>query len=234
MSETADAPVAATADAPRVRRKRGAGGRPRRLGVTEAVLEAAIALAAEGEGIAQLTLDAIAARAGVGRPTIYRRWPSKDALLEEVFARVVLVAPDYGNVRDDLIEWVRVQAERVQSPLGSLWKAYFNRNEGDDVPEILRQAKDRNFIMVRRGIERGELLPDTDPQLVMDLIFGMIWFQVMVYHRSLDPSFPVTLVDTVLNSCWAAESPAAALSGGQAPIRSAAIGEKEFSTQASS
>lgn len=106
----------------------GVGGRRRRPGVTDEILEATIALATEG-GLEDLTLDAIATRAGVGRPTIYRRWDSKDALLEEAMDKMVqqmVVIPKPGSIRDELIEFSKVQIERLQSPLRSLWVAYFN------------------------------------------------------------------------------------------------------------
>src|SRR5271165_1653515 len=91
------------------RTERPARGRPRRPGVTEAILEATVALAAEG-GLEDVTLDMIAGRVGVGLHTIYRRWPSKEALLQAAFERIVSnIWPDLdcGNVRDDLIAWAR-------------------------------------------------------------------------------------------------------------------------------
>jgi AcrR family transcriptional regulator len=187
-------------------RPRGPGGRPRRTGVTEAILEATIALSAEG-GIEDVTLDAIAARAGVARPTIYRRWESKEALLEEAMAMMIqqmVVVPQPGSIRDELIEWISVQIERMQSPLRSLWVAYFNVERASLAKDAIRRGHDLEADIIRRAVERGELRPDTDPDFLVELIFAMVWYQTTAYDRRLDSSFGEILVDTVLNS-WLAD-----------------------------
>jgi AcrR family transcriptional regulator len=192
-----------------VPRRRGHGGRPRRPGVTDSILVATIELAAEG-GLEDLTLDAIAERAGVGRPTIYRRWPSKDALLAEAIEMIAEkygVDPHTGNVRDDLVEWVRRTIEYVQSPLRSVWLAYFNVDESHLAEEAVTRARDRNVDIVRRGIERGELRPDTDPNLLAEMMFATVWYQVTLRHRRLEPEFAAVVVDALLNSWWAAGKP---------------------------
>jgi AcrR family transcriptional regulator len=189
----------------------GVGGRRRRPGVTDAILEATIALATEG-GLEDLTLDAIATRAGVGRPTIYRRWDSKDALLEEAMDKMVqqmVVIPKPGSIRDELIEFCRVQIERLQSPLRSLWVAYFNVESALPSTEAIKRAHDLEADIIRRGVQRGELKVDTDPDFLIELIVAMVWYQTMRDHRSLETSFAETLVDTVLNS-WLADQSSAA------------------------
>jgi AcrR family transcriptional regulator len=194
-----------------VTKPRGRGGRPRRPGVTDSILDATIELAAEG-GLEDLTLDAIAARAGVGRPTIYRRWPSKDALLAEAIEMIAEkygVFPHSGNVRDDLVEWARLAIQNMQSPLRSVWLAYFNVDEAHFAEEAVKRARDRNVDIVRRGVERGELRSDANPELLAEMVFSTIWYQVTLRHRRLEPEFAETVVDTVLNSWWAGDAPAA-------------------------
>jgi AcrR family transcriptional regulator len=184
------------------------GGRPRRPGVTDIILDATIALAAEG-GLEDLTLDAIAVKAGVGRPTIYRRWPSKDALLDEAMNKMIeqmVVVPKPGNIRDELVEWISVQMERMQSPLRSLWVAYFNAEEAHIAKDALRRGHDIEADIIRRAIERGELRPETDPDLLVYLIFAVVWYQTSMYHRRLDKPFAEAVVDAVLNS-WLADPP---------------------------
>jgi AcrR family transcriptional regulator len=180
----------------------GVGGRPRRPGVTDTILDATIALAAEG-GLEDLTLDAIAVKAGVGRPTIYLRWPSKEALLDEAMNKMIeqmVVVPKPGNIRDELIEWISVQMERLQSPLRSLWVAYFNAEEAHVAKDALKRGHDIEADIIRRAIERGELRADTDPDLLVYLIFAVVWYQTSVYHRHLETPFAETVVDAVLNS----------------------------------
>jgi AcrR family transcriptional regulator len=183
------------------------GGRRRRPGVTDAILEATISLATEG-GLEDLTLDAIAIRAGVGRPTIYRRWESKDALLEEAMDKMVeqmVIVPQPGSIRDELIEFSEVQIERLQSPLRSLWVAYFNVESALPSTEAIKRAHDLEADIIRRAVERGELREDTDPDFLIELIVAMVWYQTMRDHRRLETSFAETLVDTVLNS-WLVDS----------------------------
>ena len=169
-------------------------------------MEAAVSMAAEG-GLEDLTLDSIAARAGVGRPTIYRRWESKDALLAaaiDVISERYFAPHDTGSVRDDLVLFAREQIERVQGPMRSLWEALYNVEESGFGRDAVARALDRNAVIIRRAVERGELRPDTDPELLLTIIFAPIWYQVTAHHRRLESSFAVTIVDAVLDS-WYAE-----------------------------
>jgi AcrR family transcriptional regulator len=168
-----------------------------------------MALAADG-GLEELTLDAIAARAGVGRPTIYRRWPSKDALLEEALERIfgtLGTIPQSGHIRDDLIEWTRINIQHVQSPLRSMWVAYFNLEEAHLATDAIKRLHDRSADMIRQAIARGELQDNADPDLLVESIFAIVWYQVTAHHRHLESSFAETAVDLVLNSWWAPGHP---------------------------
>jgi AcrR family transcriptional regulator len=179
-------------------------------GLTESILDATIALAAE-EGLEDLTLDVIAARANVGRPTIYRRWPSKEALFEAAIEKMVddyFIEPHTGNIRDDLVEFARVSIDRVQGPLRSVWTAFFHVDQSHLAPDASRRARDANLAMVRSAIDRGELRADADPLLLVELIFGLIWYRAEI-GREMDESFAEEVVDGVLGSWLADDAPAA-------------------------
>ena len=187
---------------------RGPGGRPRVPGLTDRILEATIALAAQ-EGIEDLTLDVIAARAEVGRPTIYRRWPSKEALLAAAIEKMVdayFETPQAGNIRDELVEFTKKNIAQVQGPLRNSWLAYFNAERAHVASEAIRRAASVSADIVRRGVERGELRPDTDPQLLLELIFAPIWYRSSI-NRPMDPPFAESVVDGVLNSWMAQPEP---------------------------
>ena len=191
-------------------RRRGAGGRPRRPGVTDAILKATTELAAEG-GLEDLTLNAIAERAGVGRPTIYRRWSSKEALLDEVVAKMVeehFRLPKRGNIRDELIEYYQGIIAGVQSPLRTIYVAFFNVGQSQLANDAVQRAIDGAETMIRGAMERGELRPDTDPHLLLELIFGVIWYRAVTTHEHMGPSFAATVVDAALGS-WLATAPKA-------------------------
>ena len=191
-------------------RRRGAGGRPRRPGVTDAILKATTELAAEG-GLEDLTLNAIAERAGVGRPTIYRRWSSKEALLDEVVANMVeehFRLPKRGNIRNELIEYYQGIIAGVQSPLRTIYVAFFNVGQSQLANDAVQRAIDGAEAMVRDAIERGELRPDTEPHLLLELIFGVIWYRAVTTHEHMDPSFAAKIVDAALGS-WLVAQPEA-------------------------
>jgi AcrR family transcriptional regulator len=180
---------------------RGRGGRPRIPGLTDRILEATIELAAEA-GVDDLTLDAIAARAEVGRPTIYRRWASKEALLSEALDKMVETyfrPPKAGNIRDELVEFAQRMMDLVDGPLRSVWLAYFNMERAHVASTAVERAASPPQDIVRRGIERGEIRPDADPQTLMELIFAPIWYRTSI-KRPFDPSFAERIVDGVLNS----------------------------------
>ena len=134
------------------------GGRPRRQGATEAILEATVTLAAE-RGLKELTLDAVAARAGVGRPTIYRRWSSKEALLQDATEMLVeqlaetfkLRLLQTGNVRDDLVAWTCIAIEQVQGDAQPLIAMIYSLREAGVASDILERATDITAGIAKRG-----------------------------------------------------------------------------------
>jgi AcrR family transcriptional regulator len=175
-------------------------GRPRRQGVTEAILEATLALAEE-QGIDELTIESIAARANISRPTLYRRWPSKDALLEDTLEVMVdrfRVDPETGNVRDDLIELFGVLIERFEGPLGQMMDLFYTVKRADLAPRTRARAKAHLRSIVSRGVDRKQLRADTDPDMITDLIMGLVWYRIRARNEELDVGDVTRIVDTVL------------------------------------
>jgi AcrR family transcriptional regulator len=162
-------------------------GRPRSAEAHAAILRAALELAVAG-GFGGLTMEAIAARAGVGKATIYRRWKTKEALFAEAIQSIALApeVPDTGTVRGDL-------AEASSAALGRLTPEAFRvvprlmAEAGDDGE--LRAALDtalmrpRRAVMsaiLRRGIDRGELRADLDVDLVTEMLIGPLVTMALV------------------------------------------------------
>ncbi|MBW4720199.1 TetR/AcrR family transcriptional regulator [Saccharothrix obliqua] len=150
-------------------------GRPRSTHIDEALATAALALLDE-VGYDALTLDAVATRAGVSRPALYRRWPTKLHLVAHVVAeQVPMTDPDTGSARQDLL----VLAESLVRGLS--WVLLAVHAEARRVPGVLDGfLAGRHALVaevVRRGVARGELRADVDPVLVRDLLFGPL-----VYH----------------------------------------------------
>jgi AcrR family transcriptional regulator len=175
-------------------------GRPLAPGASDAILDATIALAAE-DGFDALTIDAIAARAGVGRPTIYRRWPSKDALVEAAVTRIIegLRQPDTGNIRTDLVLHVIEMINSIQSQAGTAYLAYTFEPKWAHLGAAAQEhCRDRNREMIRRATQRGELDAATNPDLLLDLLTGIVWLRGHVHRQHMEPVDAETIVDAVL------------------------------------
>lgn len=153
-------------------------GRPRDPGVDERVAEAAVALFGE-VGWSGFTVDAVARRAGVGKASIYLRWPTKEALLAAALElRMATIEEiDTGSTRTDLVTLTR---QLLGLYLGSSGRAAMRLTlDGDKIPEI-RTRHDvlaRSQILaaraiVRRGIARGELPASTSVTVLLDTLCG--------------------------------------------------------------
>ncbi|MDG4798557.1 TetR/AcrR family transcriptional regulator [Micromonospora sp. WMMD1082] len=193
--------MSTTADAPRP------PGRPRSVRADEAIIEATLDLLAEGSTIEAISVEAIAARAGVGKATIYRRWPGKDALLRDALRTLKGTPPPPSgrSVRDDLITLVSAigrnidpRAERIMPCL---------------VPEVNRSPEHyalyQNIIeprrammreVLQRGVRDGLLRADLDIEVTMAMLAGpMLVQRMMRWHPDLDEStLPEKIVDGVL------------------------------------
>ena len=172
-----------------------------------AVLHAADDLLVE-RGYAGVTIEGIAARAGVAKQTIYRWWPSKfeilmDTLLED--AAGALEIPDTGTVDGDLREHLRRLAEFLSAePAGQVMLALIGQAQHDaEVARAFQQrfvdgrrALDRTIL--ERGVARGELRGDADLDLVIDMIYGPVYHRVLLTGLPVDDRFIDGLVSNVM------------------------------------
>jgi len=179
-------------------------GRPRSEASRQATLLAAIELAAE-IGYGRLTIEGIAARAGVGKQTIYRWWPSKaDILLEAGAANAELHVPvtDHGGYRADLRAFLEASYQMATQPgLSDLLRALMAEAQID--PEFgqrfrtafLERRRAALAVITNRARERGDLPPRPDPGVVADIVFGTIWYRTLATRQPLDASLADALVD---------------------------------------
>jgi AcrR family transcriptional regulator len=181
-------------------------GRPRDARADEAILDAALEVLAE-VGPARFTVDAVAARAGCGKATIYRRWPSRGALLLDTgHHRLGLHVsdPDTGSVRDDLVAMVGELATKMRdTPAGKIMPAVLAEAAVDpQMREVLAAfVHDRRELALNaicRGVARGELPAGTDAEFVLDLLGGLVFFRVLVADNPPDAAAVAKTVDTVL------------------------------------
>ena len=190
-------------------------GRPRSATAHAAILDAAVALFVE-RGSDGMSMEAVAAMAGVGKATIYRRWPSKEDLVVDAVAQVFTepVRPDTGTVRQDLVESTRElhalmssgltgavfppMASEIarRSPVGRL---YAERIIGPR-RAIFEEA-------LRRGIERGELPEAIDLELAIDQLVGTLLLRKLTGRlKRSEPSVADRAVDMLLTGLGAGEA----------------------------
>jgi AcrR family transcriptional regulator len=181
-------------------------GRPRSTAADRAILEA-FRLELSENGFADLRLERVAARAGVGKSTLYRRWPSKEALAEELLERLAgphIAIADVGDTRQELLAAV-VQPMRAvtHTPFGPVIRALLsqiaiNPKLGDPFRRDVVGARRTEIARaVERGIVRGDLKSTTDPDLAIDVLVGPVYFRVM-FGGELDLEFANIVVDGYL------------------------------------
>ena len=183
-------------------------GRPRSAEADEAILEAAVELFAE-VGLEGMTVEGVAARAGVGKATIYRRYPCKVDLVvaaARCFTQGPELPPDTGSTRGDLRALVDgLIALLTTTPLGRvlpiLIAARTRVAELDRAyADIVAEKRARSTIVVRRAIERGDLRPDVDPELVIDCYVSPIFYRFLVTNAPLDDEYAASIVDATLRA----------------------------------
>ena len=181
-------------------------GRPRSEQAEQAIIEATLDLFAE-RGFEGVCVEAVAARAGVGKATIYRRWPNKEELLLAAFGSLKSPFPEPKgvSVREDLLAMVEVMCADKADPRKSRRYALL-LGEGDKYPRLMARYKETIIqprreamrAVIRRGVETGELRPDTDVEIAMLTLTGAIMAQDQSASGTLDDDFAVRLVDGLL------------------------------------
>jgi AcrR family transcriptional regulator len=154
-----------------------------------------VALAAE-VGYSGLTIEGIAARAGVGKQTIYRWWPSKaDVLLEAGAAKADLYVPvtDHGSYRADLRAFLEASYALGNLPqladvLRALMaEAQLDREFGDRFRvSFLERRRDALGVITSRARQRGDLPDHPEPAIVADIVFGTIWYRTLATRQPFD------------------------------------------------
>ncbi len=187
---------------------RRAPGRPRSSAADEAILEATVDLFAE-VGLEALTMEGVAARAGVSKNTLYRRYPNKlDLVVSAVrcYTNVGAPPPDTGTTRGDVRALVDdLVAIVTATPMGRMLPilvAARTRVPELDVAysEIVADKRARSAAVVRRGIERGDFRADVDLELVVDAFVSAVFYRVLVTNAPLDEAFRAAVVDTALRA----------------------------------
>ncbi|MFD1547792.1 TetR/AcrR family transcriptional regulator [Nonomuraea guangzhouensis] len=188
-------------------------GRPRSEKAEKAIIDATLDLIAEGMGVSELTIEAIASRAGVGKTTIYRRWSNKEDLVVDALATLKAPLPPLAgeSVRDDLIillDVMRSEAGQARS------RCVMNiaMSDADRYPRLMerfmkRAVEPRKQAMrstLERGVASGELRPDLDVDLAMAMLSG-----TMMHNTKWAPAgdLPADLAERIVDAAMTGIGP---------------------------
>src|SRR3954452_15367306 len=187
-------------------------GRPRRVEVDEAILAAAVRLLAE-HGYGGGPMEGVGSEGGGREGTLYRRWPSKtDLILDAIRSLKPDVGhPDTGDTRLDLVEVtfgaISWRSDTELTEVVAAVMAELPRN--DELAAVYRSRflaprRQETMKVLHRGIERGDIDPDTDVELVLDLLIGAVFYRGLLSGGRLDREVAELVVDTVLHGIAAA------------------------------
>jgi len=180
-------------------------GRRRDPEVDEAILDATLALFAEG-GYRGITIEGVAARAGVGKASVYRRYPTREALVVDAMrVRLCLIhdLTDTGDLRADLLAMTTPLIERLGGPQGPTLIAFMcERIREPELAEewqrsVVGRKREHVRALVRGAVGRGELPADTDVDLVAELPSAVIWHHAL-NGLTVDAALGERIVDDIL------------------------------------
>ncbi|MQY07983.1 TetR/AcrR family transcriptional regulator [Actinomadura macrotermitis] len=176
-------------------------GRRRNEAARRAILDAAVELLGSADE-GPVTIDRIAAAAGVGKQTIYRWWPSKGAVLLEALgerAETDVPAPATGSLGGDLAAFVAATFRAAGNPrmAAALRGAMAEAQRDEPAGEVMRAFIARRRQALREVFERADLAPGADVELLIDQVYGVLWYRILVGHAPLGPAQAAELARSV-------------------------------------
>jgi AcrR family transcriptional regulator len=156
-------------------------------------------------GYGALRVEEVATASGVNKTTIYRRWPTKPALVAAALRCFVepIEAPDTGTIREDLLVMLRRTVARMTSPTGrGVWRALVAERVDPEVEavmkELRREQQAQRVAVVRRAVDRGELPAGTQVELIAEVVQSALHGRLKIEEDPLDEAFLEGLVGLLL------------------------------------
>jgi AcrR family transcriptional regulator len=183
-------------------------GRPRSEQARLSILRSTLRLLAK-KGFSELTIEAVAAHAGVGKATVYRWWPDKAALIADAFANNTtskLHFPDTGSLRTDMCQQMQQLVKVFRSRRGRIVSAMLGAGQSDRNliaafrERFMMPRRQEAYATLRRAIKRGQLRKNVDMDLLLDSLYGPIYMRFLIQHDSLSPEFVEGLCSLTLGS----------------------------------
>jgi AcrR family transcriptional regulator len=187
--------------------KKRAPGRPRSEESRQSILRSTLKFLKRDGGFPELSIEAIAADANVGKTTVYRWWPTKAALVADAFSASAdgeLRFPDTGSVQRDMTLQIRRLIRVFRSDRGKVVATLLAGGQSD--PELIEAFRERflwprrrqAYQTLQRGIDRGELPANLDLDLVLDSLYGPIYMRFLIRHAKLEERFADEICGLVL------------------------------------
>lgn len=180
-------------------------GRPRSEAARQAVFEAILGMVEE-VGYSGVTMEALAARSGVGKPTIYRWWSNKGVLLTEAYRdftsrNPIRDVPDHGNLLDDLLCYAPRITQAMNGLDGKVLQAVMIESQVNPEFEagyrvVMQQRWEPLEMLVARALNRGELTQIPGP-IIYESFFGTIAYRAMTRRAPLDHAFGEELAQQI-------------------------------------
>jgi AcrR family transcriptional regulator len=213
-------------------------GRPRSEQADEAILDATLKMLGT-QGVAGTTIEGVAAAAGVGKTTIYRRWPTKTDLILAAISNIVPAGepPDTGTMAGDMAALAETQRRRLAgSGLSGVVPRVLAESMGDPelhrdfVERVVRPFRDMLRLFIQRGIDRGELRPDLEIEPLVDLLHAIPIYRILMSRgdpaalEQVPGAYMPLLAPGILNSSSAGRASARPRSSGSSRARRARSG----------
>ncbi|MEV6905238.1 TetR/AcrR family transcriptional regulator [Amycolatopsis sp. NPDC051372] len=184
-------------------------GRPRSQEARQAILAAAAELLL-AHGLSAVSMDAVAERAGASKATIYRWWPTKEALaLDALYTDWAAASPharDTGTLRGDLLSLLRPWARLASSrPYARVIAALLAEAQNDPVfaaeyrHRVVEPRRDQAAAIFRRAIDRGEIPGDIKVDVALDLLYGALYHRLLHGHAPVNDRFVREVLDMALS-----------------------------------
>ncbi|MGB3503684.1 MAG: TetR/AcrR family transcriptional regulator [Mesorhizobium sp.] len=151
-----------------------------------AILNAAEELLAE-RGYSGFSIEGVARLARAGKPTIYRWWPSKAALLLDVYKRQKrdVVYADTGDIEEDLFLLLSsIIRQWANAPTGGVFRSIVAEAQGDEsaakaLADYARERRQNTGAMISRAVERGQVRADIEPEVIGDMVAAFAWIHLL-------------------------------------------------------
>ena len=150
-----------------------------------------------------LTIEEIAKRAGVGKATIYKWWPSKASVALDAYLKIMhhkVTVPDTGSFLEDVTLQLRSVMRFYASPDGDTFRQFLAEAQSDPefkkmfLERFLVPRRDATRVMWERAVKRGEVDPGMDVEITMDLIYGPLIFRLLSGHAALNNAKAAAIV----------------------------------------